>query len=258
MRRVRVIPVICVSGRKMVKTIKFSKPNYLGDPLNAIRIFNEKEVDEIAVLDITASQKGQEPDYRLVEEMASECFMPLAYGGGVKNFEQARTLFSLGVEKIILNTATQAGSDLVSKIAQHYGSSSTLVAIDVSQNLFGKEKSAFKSATVTENILPDNFARQMVEAGAGEILLTDVSRDGTFKGLNLDLVRRVSAAVNTPVIACGGVNSLSNMYEGIQAGASAIAAGSFFSYKNNDTNSILINYPSQEELKKEIYSRLNG
>lgn len=257
MKRVRVIPVICIDGPKMVKTVKFGKANYLGDPLNAIKIFNEKEVDEIVVLDITASKKNKEPNYQLVQEMAAECFMPLAYGGGIKNIEQARRLFSAGVEKVIVNTAIQNDLTLITAISSHYGSSSTVVSIDVNKNLFGKEKTFFKSATESGAASAEDFAKQCVEAGAGEILLTDVGRDGTFKGLNLELIKKVSALVITPVIACGGVNSLTDMYRGITAGASAIAAGSFFAYKNNDVNSILINYPSQEELKREIYSKLN-
>ena len=187
--------------------------------------------------------------------MASECFMPLAYGGGIKTLENARKIFSLGVEKIIINTATCENLNLVKEISNHYGASSTVVSIDITKNVFGKEKICFNSGKIISNESPENWAIKCAKAGAGELILTDVTRDGTFKGLNLDLIKKVSHSVQIPIVACGGANSIQNLREGINFGASAIAAGSLFSYKNNDTNSILINYPSQKLLMDEIYSR---
>ena len=257
MKRVRVIPVLTVQGRKLVKTVGFKKPNYIGDPINAIKIFNDKEVDEIALVDISASKEGREPNYSLIEEMAGECFMPLAYGGGIKTFEQAKRIFSLGVEKIILNTALQDNLELISESASVYGNQSIVVSLDTRKNLFGKRELYFNSGSNKSRIPYMEVIRNCIEAGAGEIIVHDIEREGTFSGYNIPLVAEVAKQVSVPVIALGGANSVADMREVIREGhASAVAAGSFFIYKNNDPKSILINYPSQETLEKEIFAHL--
>jgi cyclase len=256
MNRARIIPVLTVDGLSLVKTIKFRKPNYLGDPINAIKIFNDKEVDEIAVLDITASSKKKGPNFKLIEEMASECFMPMAYGGGITTLEEIQNIFSLGVEKIILNSVLLERPELISQAAEHYGSQSILASVDVKKGLFGSYKPAYISGEKVSKEDIVVLAQKYETLGAGEILLHNIEREGTFAGLDDALIRSVSSGLKVPLIACGGVNSLENMREGIKAGASAIAAGSYFAYRNNDTRSILISYPSQKDLKEKIYSKI--
>ena len=257
MNRVRIIPVLTIDEQNLVKTVKFKKPNYLGDPINAIKIFNNKEVDEIAVLDITASIRKKGPDFKLIGQMASECFMPLAYGGGIRNLEDIRTLFSLGVEKVILNSILLEDEQIITRAAELYGSQSILVSLDIKKNLLGKQQVAYLSGQKTWKGEIDRQAQKYESLGAGELLLNIIDRDGTFTGPDLALIKQVSSALKIPLIACGGVRSCEDMLLGIQSGASAVAAGSYFVYRNNDTRSILISYPSQTELKEKIYSKLN-
>ncbi|HXB39763.1 MAG TPA: AglZ/HisF2 family acetamidino modification protein [Bacteroidia bacterium] len=257
MNRVRIIPVLTIDGQSLVKTVKFKKPNYLGDPINAIKIFNDKEVDEIAVLDITASIKKRGPDFKLIEEMASECFMPMAYGGGITKMEEIKILFSLGVEKIILNSILSENENLISQASAQYGSQSILVSFDVKRNLLGRYKASFFNAQKNTKTELVELAKKYESLGAGELILHNVDKDGTFGGLDYNLVKQLSSNLKIPLIACGGINSLEDMLQGIKSGASAIAAGSFFVYRNNDTKSILISYPSQKDLAEKVYSKIN-
>ncbi len=250
MERARIIPVLTIDQRKLVKTVKFKKPNYIGDPVNAIKIFNDKMVDEIVVLDITASVQGREPNYELIYEMASECFSPLGYGGGVSTFEQAQRIFSLGVEKVILNTVVKTRPELLQQIADTYGSQSVVVSIDVKKKLLGGKKPHFKSGSESssENLL--DFALKMEKAGAGELVINNIDADGTFAGYDRALIQEIASAVNIPVVACGGAASFHDMTNIIsETQASAAAAGSVFVYKGNNTNSILISYPTPEDIK---------
>jgi imidazole glycerol-phosphate synthase subunit HisF len=245
MRR-RFIPVLTIEGPspRLVKTVKFKKPNYLGDPINAIKIFNDKMVDEIVILDISASRQGREPNFELIYEMAGECFSPLGYGGGITNFEQVKKLFKLGVEKIILNSATPNGEQLIRDSAELFGSQSVVACIDVRKKLFGPVKPHFFSATKSGSEDVIDWAHKLVSWGVGELIVQDVDRDGTFEGLNHALIKEVAEAVNVPVIACGGARSLEDMELAITSSeASGVAAGSLFVYRNNDPKSILINYP---------------
>jgi cyclase len=253
-KRIRVIPVLTIQGRKLVKTVQFKKPNYIGDPINAIKIFNDKEVDEIAVVDITASREKKEPNYSLIEEMAGECFMPLAYGGGITNFSQAQKVFSLGVEKIILNTVLRDYISLIGEIASVYGNQSVVACMDIRKNIFGKKELYFNSGSDKSKKPYAEVISDCVKAGAGEIIVHDVDREGTFSGYNIDLISEISKNTTVPVIALGGASSVSDIKNAVvEGGASAVAAGSFFIYKNNDPKSILINYPSQETLEKEVF-----
>lgn len=246
-----------IQGRKLVKTVQFKKPNYIGDPINAIKIFNDKEVDEIAVLDITASKEGKEPNYSLVEEMAGECFMPLAYGGGITTFEQAQKIFSLGVEKVILNSVLKNGLDVITRIASVYGNQSVVVSVDIKRNLFGKRDLYYVSGSNKAGKPYIELIKEFVKAGAGEIILQDIDREGTFAGYNTALISEVSSSVPIPVIALGGGNSVADMRDAVLEGkASALAAGSFFVYANNDARSILINYPSQQILEEEVFKHI--
>jgi cyclase len=243
MKRNRVIPVLTIMGNRLVKTVKFKNPNYIGDPLNAIKIFNEKKVDELMVLDIEASQKKEEPNYKLIFEMAGEAFMPLGYGGGIKTLDQAKKIFALGIEKVILNSVLMHNPKLITEIANIYGAQSVVVSLDYKKNLFGKTKPCFFSGEDTLNRDLISFAQEMINHGAGEIILHDTDREGTFTGYNLQKLKELST-LSVPLVAMGGCNSLEDMKNAMQNGANALAAGSFFVYRNNDTNAIMINYPS--------------
>lgn len=257
MRRARIIPVLTIDGQSLVKTVKFRKPNYLGDPINAIKIFNDKEVDEVVVLDISASAKNKKPDFSFIGEMASECFMPLAYGGGIRDLADIKTLFSLGVEKVILNSVLQDNENLVREAADLYGSQSIVISLDIRKNLFGKYVAAFQNGQKTRKEEIVQLASHCQQLGAGEIILHSIDKEGTFSGPDDQLIKQVSGALKIPLVACGGIASFEDMVSCIRSGASAVAAGSFFVYRNNDTRSILISYPSQKELKEKIYSKLN-
>jgi cyclase len=229
-------------GNRLVKTVKFKNPNYIGDPLNAIKIFNEKKVDELVILDIEASKLNKEPNYKLIEEMAGEAFMPLGYGGGIKTLDQAKKIFGLGIEKVVLNSVIFDNPKLITQIANIYGTQSVVLSIDVRKTLLGKTRPHFYSGK--EYIKKDikYFALEMIELGVGEIILQDIERDGTFAGYNIPLIESFKY-IPIPIVAMGGCNGKEDMKNAVDNGASAIAAGSVFVYRNNDPKSILINYP---------------
>lgn len=248
MLQVRVIPCLLLKNRGLVKTIGFADPKYVGDPINAMRIFNEKEVDELILLDIEASRQGSEPDYAQIQEIVSEAFMPIAYGGGVTRVEQAQRLVSLGVEKVVVNTAALHNGNLVQSMADRLGSSSTVVAVDVKKDGLGLYH-LFSSAIGKDvNRDPVEHIQQVVAAGAGEILINDVARDGKGIGYDLELIRRVTRSVDVPVIVCGGAGTLDHFREAVLTGASAVAAGSMFVYVGKH-RAVMINYPRRDILK---------
>jgi len=249
----RVIPCLLLRNGGLVKTQAFANPKYVGDPINAIRIFNEKEVDELMVLDITASKDRREPDYALIEQFAGECFMPLAYGGGIRTVEQAQKLFALGVEKVCLQTAALEDLSLITRLAEQFGSQSILVSVDVKKNWLGKLQ---LYAAAIGKTLPQNwydYLMQAVRAGAGEVVLNAVDRDGMMQGMDLELIRRAAGAVSVPLIAVGGVGSLADIKDAVDAGASAVAAGAFFVF-HGPHRAVLITYPQYEELKELLSS----
>jgi imidazole glycerol-phosphate synthase subunit HisF len=248
MLRTRVIPCLLLKNNGLVKTVSFADPKYVGDPINAVRIFNEMEVDELILLDIEASRQGKEPDYEIIKNIISEAFMPVTYGGGVRNVEQAQHLVSLGVEKVAVNTAALQSLDLVRDIVEQLGSSSTVVAVDVKKDWMGRYR-VFdaKTGKITDRD-PLTHIRQSVDAGAGEIFLNDVARDGTGKGYDLDLLRMITPNVSVPVISCGGAGNLEHFREAVDAGASAVAAGSMFVYVGKH-RAVMINYPQQRILE---------
>jgi imidazole glycerol-phosphate synthase subunit HisF len=248
MLKQRVIPCLLLRNGGLYKTVKFANPKYVGDPINAIRIFSDKEVDELMVLDIGASKEGREPDYALIEQFAGECFMPLCYGGGVRTVEQARQLFALGVEKVCLQTAAMADMSLVTRIAERFGSQSVLVSADVKRNIFGKRQlyGAASGKTVSTPWL--DYLRSAVAAGAGEVVLNAVDRDGTMQGMDLDMIREASAALPVPLVAVGGAGSLADIKAAIDAGASAVSAGAFFVF-HGPHRAVLITYPRYQELE---------
>jgi imidazole glycerol-phosphate synthase subunit HisF len=247
MRRTRVIPTLLLRGAGLVKTTGFRNPVYVGDPINAIRIFNEKEVDELVLLDITASRTGKGPAFAIIENIASECFMPVAYGGGISSVEHIRQILGTGIEKVVINTAALRHPDLVREAAREFGSQAIAVSIDVKRRLFGRYEVYSEGGTKATGHDPVIYARKMQDLGAGEILLASIDRDGTMAGYDLDLVSRVAAAVGVPVIASGGAGKVRDFTAARQAGAAAVAAGAMFVF-HGPHRAVLITYPSQSEL----------
>jgi cyclase len=244
----RVIPALLLRGRGLVKTTRFKDPVYVGDPFNTIKIFNDKEVDELALLDIAATAEGRGPDMRFLAEAVSEAFVPLAYGGGLRTVEQLHELFKLGVEKAIMNTAALDDPGLVRRAADRFGSQSVVVSMDVRKPLLSGYRVYRGNGSKETPHDPVAWAVQLQEAGAGELLVTAIDRDGTFKGYDLDLVRSVSRAVDIPVIASGGAASVENLVEAVAAGASAVAAGALFVFQRPH-RAVLISFPSRQALE---------
>lgn len=244
----RVIPCLLLSNDGLVKTHKFSKPKYVGDPINAIRIFNEKEVDELMVLDIDASKANRSPNFDLIEQLAGECFMPLCYGGGIRNLADAKILFGLGIEKVSLQTVLATDRNLIRQIADLYGEQSVVVSMDIKRNWLGRPKIYSRSGAKFMEEDWDQQLLELVKLGAGEVLINSVDRDGMRSGMDLDLISQASALVDVPVIAIGGVGSMADIKAATQAGASAVGVGSFFVF-NGPHRAVLITYPRYEELQ---------
>lgn len=249
MLKTRVIPCLLLRDGGLVKTTKFKDPKYVGDPINAVRIFNEKEVDELVFLDIGATVAGKAPDFTLLESIAGEAFMPFAYGGGVTQVEEIKQLYALGIEKVVLNTSAVATPQLVAEAAAVAGSSSVVVSIDVRRNWLGKYTAYTCSGRQDSQRDPIELAREMVANGAGEILLGSIDRDGTRSGYDLEVVARVADAVEVPVVAVGGAGELRHFREAVDRGASAVAAGSMFVFHGRH-RAVLITYPKYEELEQ--------
>lgn len=255
MRRVRVIPVLTLQNEKLVKTVKFKNPTYIGDPINAVKIFNDKEVDEIIILDISATVEKRPPNFERIEDIASEAFMPFGYGGGITTMEHIEKLFSLGIEKIILNSCIEHNEALIREAAVKYGSQSIVASIDVNKTLFGKYAiytSSGKHKLKTDLI---SYVKKVQELGAGELFLNSIHLDGTYKGYDYDLISEVASSLDIPVVSCGGAQSINDFKKAIDAGASAVAAGSLFVY-TGETKGILINYPTQKDLKENLFTKV--
>jgi cyclase len=252
-KRVRIIPVLTVDKEKLVKTVKFKKPNYIGDPINAVKIFNEKEVDEIVLLDITATKQNREPNFAFIEEICSEAFMPFAYGGGITKLKQIEKLFKLGIEKVVLNSCIDTNFNLITEASNIFGSQSIVISLDLKKNIFGKYQLMKKSGSKKIQYSLEDYIKKIEEHGAGEIFLNVIDRDGTYLGYECSLIQSVSNLTTLPVVACGGANSNESFKNAILSSASAVAAGSLFVYRGK-TNGILINYPSQEQLRNEVFN----
>ena len=245
----RVIPVLLLSGGDLVKTVRFKNASYVGDPLNAIRIFNEKEVDELIVVDIAASRQRREPNYELIADLASECFIPLTYGGGISCLDHARKLFSSGIEKICIQSSALMNLPFVTELATCFGSQSIVVSIDIKRAIFGKPRVFLSSLQESMKKSWLSVLSDVVAAGAGEILLNAVDKDGTLSHPDFDLIKQASASIDIPLIALGGISSLRDIQLAIKAGASAVAAGSFFVY-HGPHRAVLITYPRPSELSQ--------
>ena len=245
--RKRVIPVLLLHNGGLVKSKKFKDYSYVGDPINAVRIFNYKEVDEIVILDIDASKKRKAPNYAMIADITGEAFMPLAYGGGITSLEQSEKLFYSGIEKVILNSVlhTSFGLKLLENITNQYGNQSVIASLDVKESLFGKKLLFTHSNGKTIKTPIIEFAKKCEDAGAGEILLNSVSRDGLYTGYDLELLEKVAHSVSIPVIVCGGASTKQDFVRAEKKGASAMAAGSMFVFQRPH-NAVLISYPTQK------------
>ena len=247
MLRPRIIPCLLVKNKGLVKTVKFKDGKYLGDPINAVRIFNEKEADELMVIDIDATYNNSEPDYKMIENLASECRMPLCYGGGIKTLEQAQRIFSLGVEKIAVSSAAIQNPSIVSDIASKVGSQSVVVVLDVKKKMFGGYDMYTHNGKKSININPIDFAIKMEQEGAGEIVINSIDNDGVMKGYDLDLIDKVRNSISLPLTVLGGAGDLEDIGRLIQKyGIIGAAAGSLFVFKGK-YKAVLINYPNWEE-----------
>jgi len=255
MLRPRIIPCLLVHNNGLVKTIKFKDPKYVGDPLNAVRIFNEKEVDELMVVDIDATSQGKKPDYRLIQNLAAECQMPLCYGGGIKTADEAQYIFSLGVEKIALSASAIDSPNLITEIAKRVGNQSVVVVLDVKKKLLGHKYELFShNGKKSRGIDPVEFAKRCEELGAGEIIINSIDRDGTMEGYDHILVDKIRTAISVPMTVLGGAGSLSDIGSLIgKHGIIGAAAGSLFVFKGK-YKAVLINYPRPSE-KDQLISK---
>lgn len=252
MHQARVIPCLLVRGNGLVKTKKFKDAVYVGDPVNAVRIFSDKEADEIVILDIDASREGKGPNYELISEMAGEAFMPVAYGGGVRTVEQIRKLIRSGVEKVVINSFATESTDTIRQAADIFGSQAIVGAVDVRRKIFGGYSVWAKSGTVDTGLNLYKHIENMVSAGVGELFINNIDHDGMMAGYDLKLLKSVTSAP-VPVVVCGGAGSYAHLREAVhEGGASAVAAGSMFVFHGKH-RAVLINYPKANEIK-EIFS----
>jgi len=242
MLRTRIIPTLLLRNESLVKTVRFGKFTYLGDPCNTVRIFNELEVDELLFLDIIATIEKRMPNLRVLADIANECFMPVGYGGGVRTFENAKAIFEIGFEKVAINSFAIENPAFITKLAEHFGSQAVIASIDVKKDIWGKYNVRTHSGKSVTGRNPVEWAQELEALGAGEILLTSMDREGTWQGFDIELVKAVSGAVNIPVIAHGGAGNMSHIDAAVrQGGASAVALGSMVVFQKKGMG-VLINF----------------
>lgn len=254
--RVRVIPTLLIQNGRLVKSVKFKNHKYIGDPINAVKIFNEKEVDELVILDISATVQKRGPDINFIQDIISEAFMPLAYGGGLSSVEEIRALSFAGVEKFVINTSAFIRTQLITEAARIVGSQSIVVSVDVKKKMFGGYEVYIENGKRGTDLDPISYCKRMEGAGAGEILLNSIDRDGTYGGFDLNLIREVTSSLDIPVVVIGGAAEVSDFRGAVQAGASAVAAGSMFVYQRPH-NAVLISYPDQFQLEEKLFSKIS-
>jgi cyclase len=249
MFRPRVIPCLLLKNKGLVKTVKFKNPTYIGDPMNAIKIFNDLEADELVFLDITATNENRLLSLDLVERIAEEAFMPFAVGGGIKNLDEIKQILKTGAEKVIINTSSVTNPNLIREASDNFGNQSIIISIDVKKDIWKKNKVYINSGKRNTQLDPVEHAKKMEQLGAGEIIINSIDKDGTMAGYDIDLIGKVSESVQVPVVALGGAGSLNDFKEAIVNGhASAVAAGSMFVF-HGPRRAVLINYPEKEDIK---------
>ena len=238
----RIIPCLLVRNRGLVKTTKFKNSRYVGDPINVVKIFNDKEVDELIILDISAARERSDPDFDYIVKVVSECFMPVCYGGGIKSIEDARVLFSLGIEKIAINSAAVENPILVRELSEIFGSQSIVISIDVKEKMLGGYEVYTFGGQSRTRLNVRKHANRMEEMGAGEILINSIDRDGTMMGYDIGLIKDIATSVRIPVVACGGAGKIDDFRKAIGQGqASAVSAGSLFVFHGRH-KAVLVSY----------------
>lgn len=252
MLRTRIIPALLLRNGGLVKTVRFADPVYVGDPSNTVRIFNELEVDELCFLDITATRDGRGPNLEVLEQIANECFMPLSYGGGVRTFDQAQSIFKLGFEKIVVNTHAAEDPSFITRLADHFGSQAVVASVDVKRDLLGRRTVRIRSGQDNTRRNPLEWALELERLGAGEILLTSIDREGTWSGFDVELIQSVAGALKIPVIAHGGAGRVEDIGEAVKSGgASAVALGSMVVFQKKGMG-VLVNFPDAERLREAL------
>jgi cyclase len=244
----RIIPCLLLKNGGLVKTVNFSKPSYVGDPINAVKIFNDKGADELVILDIEATKNGKQPDYDKIKDIVSEAFMPIGYGGGITSIDQVEKILKLGVEKVILNASAFLKPQLIKDIAEAFGSSTVVGSMDVKKKLLGGKSVFVKNASVNTKKSPIEYAKYLEDLGVGEILVNDVNKDGTLSGMDSAIFTSIADSVDVPVVACGGAKTedeIINLL--INTNLSAISAGAKFVY-HGPHRAVLINYPDEQVL----------
>jgi cyclase len=258
MLRPRIIISLLIHDKGLVKTVNFKSPKYVGDPINAVSIFNEKEVDELAFFDIEATVLNKEPDYLLIEKLANQSMMPLCYGGGVKTVEQAQKIFGLGIEKIALSSAVIQNPQLVTLIAERVGSQSVIVVLDIKKKLLGGYEIYTHNGKKSTGIDPIKFAKELEQLGAGELIINSIDQDGVMKGYDMNLIDKIAEAITIPLTVLGGAGSITDIEKVIDKhGVIGVAAGSLFVFKG-PYKAVLINYPNQLEKNKVFKINKNG
>jgi cyclase len=249
MFRPRVIPILLLKDRALVKSIQFKDHKYIGDPLNATRIFNERKADEVIILDIEASRNGRTIPLDLVKSIGEEASMPFAAGGGIRSLDDIEAIIKAGAEKVVINTYAGRHPEFIKSASETFGSTTIVVCIDVKEKFLGSRNAWILNGTQATDYEPEAFARLMEDNGAGELIVQCIERDGTMSGYDIQLIRSVSTAVSVPVVALGGAGSLNDLVEAYRDGqASALAAGSLFVYQSM-RRGVLINYPDRKELR---------
>lgn len=249
MLRTRVIPCLLLKNNGLVKTIKFKNPSYIGDPINAVKIFNDKEVDELVFLDITASTEKRGPNFKLISEISTECFMPLGYGGGISSLNEIEQLFNLGIEKVILNSNAYTNPQLLKLAIEIFGAQSIVASMDVRKNWLTKKQTVYTlNGQHNTKINPLEYAKHMEDIGVGELIVNSIDQDGTMNGYDYHLINTIAKSIKIPIVALGGAGSIEDLRKGKDAGASALGAGSLFVYQQPH-RAVLITYPSKEEIE---------
>lgn len=250
MLRTRVIPALLLRDESLVKTVRFDRFTYIGDPCNTVRIFNELEVDELMLLDIAATRQRRGPNFELLADIANECFMPVCYGGGIRNIDDARRILKTGFEKVLINAFALEKPEFIKALADQFGSQAVVASIDVKRNLLGRPEVYNHAQRKMTGRRPVEWARELEALGAGELLVTSVDREGTWDGLDIELIKGVTDAVSVPVIAHGGAGSLDTIAQVVkQAGASAVATGSMVVFQKRGMG-VLVNFPSKAALQQ--------
>lgn len=252
MLRTRVIPCLLLKNESLVKTVKFKKYNYIGDPINTVRIFNELEVDELMFLDIFASKENRNINFKILEDIANECFMPLSYGGNIKNLDEAKKIFEIGFEKVVINSNAYDNLSLIKEISNHFGVQSVVASIDIKKDFFGTQKLYSHHGEKAQNVEIIDWAKDLENAGVGELLVTSVDNEGSWAGYDIELIKKVSENVQVPVIANGGCGNVQHIGEVVnKANASACAVGSMVVFQKKDMG-VLVNFPDRKKLEEVI------